>query len=63
MSATATQVTQLTAPNHTIEGPHGVSYAYRRLGEPSASAPGTRSSSNTRPNSPASRAIPERQAG
>ena len=39
MSATATQVTQLTAPNHTIEAPNGVSYAYRRLGEPSASAP------------------------
>ena len=39
MSATATQVTQLTAPNHTIEAPSGVSYAYRRLGEPSASAP------------------------
>ena len=39
MSATATQVTQLTAPNHTIEAPNGVSYAYRRLGEPSTSAP------------------------
>ena len=39
MSATATQVTQLTAPNQTVEAPNGVSYAYRRLGEPSASAP------------------------
>ena len=39
MSATSTQVTQLTAPTQTIEAPNGVSYAYRRLGEPSASAP------------------------
>ena len=39
MSVTATQVTQLTAPNQTVEAPNGVSYAYRRLGEPSASAP------------------------
>jgi pimeloyl-ACP methyl ester carboxylesterase len=39
MSATATQVTQLTAPNQTIEAHNGVSYAYRRLGEPSTSAP------------------------
>ena len=39
MSATATQVTQLTAPNQTVEASNGVSYAYRRLGEPSASAP------------------------
>ena len=39
MSATTTQVTQLTAPNQTIEAPNGVSYAYRRLGEPSAGAP------------------------
>jgi pimeloyl-ACP methyl ester carboxylesterase len=39
MPATATKVTQLTAPNQTIEAPNGVSYAYRRLGEPSASAP------------------------
>jgi pimeloyl-ACP methyl ester carboxylesterase len=39
MSATTTQVTQLTAPNLTVEAPNGVSYAYRRLGEPSASAP------------------------
>jgi hypothetical protein len=39
MSATATEVTQLTAPNQTTEAPNGVSYAYRRLGEPSASVP------------------------
>jgi pimeloyl-ACP methyl ester carboxylesterase len=39
MSATTTQVTQLTAPNQTIEARNGVSYAYRRLGEPSAGAP------------------------
>jgi pimeloyl-ACP methyl ester carboxylesterase len=39
MSATTTQVTRLTAPNQTIEAPNGVSYTYRRLGEPSASAP------------------------
>ena len=39
MSATATQVTQLTAPNQTVKAPNGISYAYRRLGEPSASAP------------------------
>ena len=39
MSVTATQVAQLTAPNQTVEAPNGVSYAYRRLGEPSASAP------------------------
>jgi len=39
MSMTAAQVTQLTAPNQTVEAPNGASYAYRRLGEPSASAP------------------------
>jgi pimeloyl-ACP methyl ester carboxylesterase len=39
MSATATGMTQLTAPNQTVEAPNGVSYAYRRLGGPSASAP------------------------
>jgi pimeloyl-ACP methyl ester carboxylesterase len=39
MSATATQVTQLTAPNQTVEARNGVSYAYRRLGDPSSSAP------------------------
>ena len=39
MSATVTQVTQLTAPNQTVEAPNGVSYAYRRLGDPSTSAP------------------------
>jgi pimeloyl-ACP methyl ester carboxylesterase len=40
MSATTTaKVTQLTAPNQTIEAANGVSYAYRRLGEPSTSAP------------------------
>jgi pimeloyl-ACP methyl ester carboxylesterase len=39
MSATTTEVTQLTAPNQTIEAPNGVSYAYRRLGEASTSAP------------------------
>ena len=39
MSTTTTQVTQLTAPNQTVEAPNGISYAYRRLGEPSASAP------------------------
>ena len=39
MSATATGMTQLTAPNQTVEAPNGVGYAYRRLGEPSASAP------------------------
>jgi pimeloyl-ACP methyl ester carboxylesterase len=39
MSATTTEVTQLTAPNQTIEAPNGVSYAYRRLGETSTSAP------------------------
>jgi pimeloyl-ACP methyl ester carboxylesterase len=36
---TATEVTQLTAPNQTVEAANGVSYAYRHLGEPSASAP------------------------
>jgi pimeloyl-ACP methyl ester carboxylesterase len=39
MSATATQVTQLTAPNQTVEAPNGVRHAYRRLGEPSPGAP------------------------
>ena len=39
MSVTATHVTQLTAPNQTVKAPNGVTYAYRRLGEPSASAP------------------------
>jgi hypothetical protein len=39
MSATVAQVTQLTAPNETIEAPNSVSYAYRRLGEPSAQGP------------------------
>ena len=39
MSATATQVTQLTAPNQTVEARNGVGYAYRRLGDPSSSAP------------------------
>ena len=34
MSATATKATQLTAPNQTIEAPNGVSYAYRRFGNP-----------------------------
>jgi pimeloyl-ACP methyl ester carboxylesterase len=35
---TTTEVTQLTAPNQTVEAANGVSYAYRHLGEPSASA-------------------------
>jgi pimeloyl-ACP methyl ester carboxylesterase len=39
MSATTTQVTQLSAPNQTVEAANGVRYAYRRLGEPSASVP------------------------
>jgi pimeloyl-ACP methyl ester carboxylesterase len=39
MSTTATNLTLLTAPNQTVEAPNGVSYAYRRLGEPSATAP------------------------
>jgi len=39
MSATVAQVTQLTAPNETIEAPNSGSYAYRRLGEPSAMGP------------------------
>ncbi len=39
MSTTTTEVTQLTAPNQTVEAPNGIRYAYRRLGEPSASAP------------------------
>ena len=39
MSATTTPVTQLTAPNQTIEAPNGISYAYRRLGERSTGVP------------------------
>ncbi|HWW89539.1 MAG TPA: alpha/beta hydrolase [Solirubrobacteraceae bacterium] len=39
MSATTAEVTQLTAPNLTVEAANGVSYAYRQLGEPSAGAP------------------------
>jgi pimeloyl-ACP methyl ester carboxylesterase len=36
---TTTEVTQLTAPNLTVEAANGVSYAYRQLGEPSAGSP------------------------
>jgi pimeloyl-ACP methyl ester carboxylesterase len=39
MSATTTEVKQLTAPNLAVEAANGVSYAYRQLGEPSAGAP------------------------
>jgi pimeloyl-ACP methyl ester carboxylesterase len=39
MSAITTEVTQLTAPNQNVEASNGVSYAYRRLGEASASTP------------------------
>jgi pimeloyl-ACP methyl ester carboxylesterase len=36
---TTTGVTQLTAPNQTVDAPNGVSYAHRHLGDPSKSAP------------------------
>jgi pimeloyl-ACP methyl ester carboxylesterase len=39
MSAITTGVTQLTAPNQTVEAPNGVSYAYRRFGNPVRDAP------------------------
>jgi pimeloyl-ACP methyl ester carboxylesterase len=39
MSTTAIEVTQLTAPNQTVDSANGISYAYRRFGQKSAGAP------------------------
>jgi pimeloyl-ACP methyl ester carboxylesterase len=39
MSATTTEVTQLTARNQTLEAPNGVSYAYRRFGNRASGVP------------------------